>query len=43
VARISEDHRNLIYSFKYRYVTNRDVTWAGRNDFDAHVLYAKVQ
>lgn len=33
----------LTYTFKYGYVTNRDVTWAGRNNFDAHVLYAKVQ
>ncbi len=34
---------HLIYTFKYGYVKNRDVTWAGRNNFDAHVLYAKVQ
>ena len=34
---------HLIYTFKYGYVTNRDVTSGGRNDFDAHVFYAKVQ
>jgi hypothetical protein len=34
---------HLVYTFKYGYVTNRDGTWVGRNDFDAHVLYAKVQ
>ncbi len=33
----------LIYTFKYGYVTNRDETWPGLNDFDAHVLYGKVQ
>ena len=34
---------HLIYTFKYGYVTNRDGTWVGRNDFDAHVFYARVQ
>lgn len=34
---------NLIYTFKYGYVTNRDTTYGGRNDFDAHVFYGKVQ
>jgi hypothetical protein len=34
---------HLIYTFKYGYVGNRDETWAGLNDFDAHVLYARVQ
>ncbi len=33
----------LIYTVKYGYVTNRDETWPGVNDFDAHVLYGKVQ
>jgi len=33
----------LIYTFKYGYVTNRDETWPGLNDFSAHVLYGKVQ
>jgi hypothetical protein len=34
---------HLIYTFKYGYVGNRDETWAGLNDFDAHVLHARVQ
>jgi hypothetical protein len=34
---------HLVYTFKYGYVTNRDGTWVGRDDFDAHVFYAKVQ
>ena len=34
---------HLIYTCKYGYVTNRDGTWVGRNNFDAHVFYAKVQ
>lgn len=34
---------HLIYTAKYGYVTNRDYTWAGRHNFDAHVIYAKVQ
>ncbi|HEX2855312.1 MAG TPA: hypothetical protein VHO24_18900 [Opitutaceae bacterium] len=33
----------LIYTVKYGYLTNRDGTWAGRADFDAHMIYAKVQ
>jgi hypothetical protein len=33
---------HLIYTLKYGYVTNRDRSW-GLNDFDAHVIYAKVQ
>jgi hypothetical protein len=34
---------HLIYTLKYGYVTNRDGTWSGLNNFDAHVIYAKVQ
>jgi hypothetical protein len=34
---------HLIYTFKYGYLQNRDITWAGLNDFDAHVIYGKVQ
>ena len=34
---------HLVYTLKYGYITHRDGTWVGRNDFDAHVLYAKVQ
>ncbi len=33
----------LIYTLRYGYVTNRDETWPGMNDFDAHVVYGKVQ
>ncbi len=40
---VRRQNENLIYTLKYGYVTNRDGTWAGRNDFDAHVVYAKVQ
>ena len=34
---------HLIYTLKYGYVSNRDLTWAGRGDFEAHVLYGRVQ
>lgn len=34
---------NLVVTTKYGYVTHRDDTWSGLNDFNAHVLYAKVQ
>lgn len=34
---------NLIYTIKYGYVQNRDGTYGGRNDFDAHVIYGRVQ
>ena len=40
---VRRQSEHLIYTVKYGYVTNRDGTWAGRNDFDAHVVYAKVQ
>jgi hypothetical protein len=43
VTWVRRQTEHLIYTFKYGYVTNRDVTWAGRNDFDAQVIYAKVQ
>lgn len=33
----------LVYTVKYGYVTNHDTTYGGRSDFDAHVIYAKVQ
>ena len=33
----------LIYTAKYGYATNRDGTFAGLNDYTAHILYAKVQ
>lgn len=40
VRRASE---NLVYTVKYGYVTNRDETWVGQNNFDAHVIYGRVQ
>lgn len=33
----------ITYTVKYGYVTNRDGTTGGMNDFDAHVIYGKVQ
>ena len=33
----------VIYTAKYGYARNRDGTFGGLNDFDAHILYAKVQ
>jgi hypothetical protein len=33
----------LIYTLKYGYATNRDGTFAGLNDFNAHIFYGKVQ
>ncbi len=33
----------LIYTAKYGYATNRDGTFGGLNDFDAHIFYGKVQ
>ena len=40
---VRRQSERLVYTVKYGYVTNRDGTWVGRNDFDAHVLYGKVQ
>jgi hypothetical protein len=40
---VRRQSEHLVYTMKYGYVTNRDGTWVGRNDFDAHVVYAKVQ
>ncbi len=39
---VRKQTEHLIYTVKYGYLTNRDGSW-GLNDFDAHVLYAKVQ
>jgi hypothetical protein len=33
----------VIYTAKYGYATSRDGTFGGLNDFDAHILYGKVQ
>jgi hypothetical protein len=40
---VRRQSEHLVYTVKYGYVTNRDVTWAGLNDFDAHLIYARVQ
>ncbi|HTO03753.1 MAG TPA: hypothetical protein VL069_08625 [Opitutus sp.] len=40
---VRRQSEKLVYTVKYGYITNRDITWGGRNDFDAHVIYAKVQ
>jgi hypothetical protein len=33
----------LVYTMRYGYLTNRDITNRGLNDFDAHVIYARIQ
>jgi|GEM_PF-1861453 hypothetical protein len=33
----------LVYTLRYGYVTNQDGTFAGLKDFDAHVVYGRVQ
>lgn len=33
----------LVYTAKYGYATNRDGTFGGLNDFNAHLFYGKVQ
>ena len=33
----------VVYTLKYGYALNRDGTFGGLNDFDAHVFYGKVQ
>jgi hypothetical protein len=40
---VRRQSERLIYTMKYGYVTNRDGTWLGRNNFDAHVIYGRVQ
>jgi hypothetical protein len=40
-VRKQTDH--LVYTVRYGYATKRDITWGGLNDFDAHLLYARVQ
>jgi len=40
-VRRQNDH--LIYTAKYGYATNRDGMFGGQNDFNAHIIYAKVQ
>jgi hypothetical protein len=40
---VRRQNANLVYTVRYGYMTNRDETWSGLNDFDAHMVYAKVQ
>ncbi|ACB75864.1 hypothetical protein [Opitutus terrae] len=43
VTWVRRQTEQMIYTVKYGYVTNDDYTYGRRNDFEAHVLYAKVQ
>lgn len=40
---VRRQSERLIYTIKYGYATNRDGTTAGLNDYDAQMIYAKVQ
>ncbi len=40
---VRRQSENLIYTFKYGYVYNRDDGMGPINNFDAHVVYAKMQ
>jgi hypothetical protein len=40
---VRRQSERLIYTIKYGYLTRRDGTWAGRGNFDAHLVHAKVQ
>jgi hypothetical protein len=40
---VRRQNEHLIYTVKYGYAINRDGTFGGQNDFDAHIVYAKVQ
>lgn len=40
---VRRESDRLIYTMRYGYLRARDGTWAGRNDFDAHVVYGKIQ
>lgn len=40
---VRRQNEHLIYTVKYGYATNRDGTFGGLNDFNAHLAYAKVQ
>jgi hypothetical protein len=40
---VRRQNAHLIYTAKYGYATNRDGTYGGLNDFNAHIFYAKVQ
>src|SRR5688572_11068991 len=43
VTWVRRQSEHLTYTVKYGYLKNRDITWAGLNDFKAHVIFAKVQ
>lgn len=40
---VRRQNEHLVYTVKYGYATNRDGTFGGLNDFNAHLAYAKVQ
>ena len=43
VTWVRRHSERVIYTVKYGYATHRDGTFGGLNDFDAHILYGKVQ
>ena len=40
---VRRQNERLIFTAKYGYAQNRDGTFGGLNDFDAHLFYGKVQ
>jgi hypothetical protein len=40
---VRRQNEHLIYTVKYGYATNRDGTFGGLNNFNAHLAYAKVE
>ncbi len=40
---VRRQNERLVYTLKYGYATNRDGTYGGQNNFDAHIFYGKVQ
>ncbi len=40
---VRRQSERLIYTARYGYATNRDGTFGGLNDFDAHLFYGRVQ
>lgn len=40
---VRRQSETLVYTVKYGYVTNRDELFGDRRDFDAHVIYGRVQ
>ncbi|MDX2186533.1 MAG: hypothetical protein SFV32_06350 [Opitutaceae bacterium] len=43
ISWVRRHSEHLTVSLRYSFITNRDGTWAGRNDFDAHLVYGKIQ